>query len=640
MEPNKESEFLFLNASIWHWENSDISSTKGRFVPKQWMKVKDYKIVEIGDMKNCSSCFGDGKDGISETLQTIDLGNSAVVPGLHDAHVHIEMLGAACDQLDLRKANSIANMQEILREFAATRPKQKWIQCIGLDHEKLTEGRLPNRQEIDAALLPGQHAFVFRTCWHVGIASTNALRVAGILADVDDAANFTVPTVSGGQIDMDENGVPSGVLREAAVALMVPHMTEIDPKIRRANIMRGLTLAAQSGLTHVHTNDNQNSWPLYKSILSNEKDGLPVRVSLTPDAQEIVNVSGAKSEVEKVEYAGPGESVGKGSGMLRCDRLKIFGDGSLGAETAALRNPYVNTTKEKDEKGEENLGILIHEQETINALVKGAKDKGYRLEVHAIGDRAAESVLQAFETAGLTKEDRGIITHCQVLGPDLIKKMATMGVIANVQPSFVRTDAEWVKRRIQPNIQKWSYCWKTLMKENVMVSFGSDAPVETCSPLRGMYDAMNRNNKIESNTENTSKRRKLSNDKEEIFLEHECLIFEEALYGYTRGAAYAAGVEHAQGSLEAGFEADFVVLNKNVITKPSSCIEKGMLEQVWVAGSCRYNVRDTKPMDGGLNISAEAWKRLAPVDFTPGRNGPRHCLFCGGGRKSGMSHLA
>lgn len=156
-------------------------------------------------------------------------------------------------------------------------------------------------------------------------------------------------------------------------------------------------------------------------------------------------------------------------GLLACDRVKIISDGSLGAETAALRKPYIGTN---------NKGILIHEESELEKIIHDAHSSGYRLEVHAIGDRSAELVLNTFEKVGITPQDRPLLTHCQILGPDLIQKMKKLGVIANIQPQFVGTDSLWVEKRVSPDMFPYAYSWKTLLKEGIHVAGGSDSPIE------------------------------------------------------------------------------------------------------------------------------------------------------------------
>lgn len=186
-----------------------------------------------------------------------------------------------------------------------------------------------------------------------------------------------------------------------------------------------------AGITSAQTNDHK-SWQLYRQL---QRDGLvPIRVFLTPDHDELQQQDGMPA-------------ANTTDGLLSCHRVKLFADGSLGAETAALRRPYRNTC---------NRGVLIETDDDMKLKIQQAHDRGYRLEIHAIGDRAAEQVLKAIEHSSLEPKDRPILTHCQVLGPDLIPKMAHLGVVGNIQPSFTITDASWAAKRLEDEVQKYS----------------------------------------------------------------------------------------------------------------------------------------------------------------------------------------
>jgi predicted amidohydrolase YtcJ len=257
------------------------------------------------------------------------------------------------------------------------------------------------------------------------------------------------------------------------------------------------------------------AWDLYAQLQA--EGDLPLRVELTTSSDE---------------EGRPPPGDHPTAALLRCGRAKIFGDGSLGAETAALRSDYIH---ELSPTSGANRGQMIFGPAELAQRVRGAAVEGYRLEVHAIGDAAAEAVLDAFEaelgppppaaaaTAGaaadavpdtdadtgasatgaradagadvsvpLSSRARPVLTHCQVLGDDLIARMAVLGVVANIQPSFVPTDARFVSQRLAASVHRTSYAWRSLLAAGVWCAGGSDAPVELPWPLLGMHDAMAR----------------------------------------------------------------------------------------------------------------------------------------------------
>eukprot|EP00510_Aplanochytrium_minuta_P003757 CAMPEP_0184008710 /NCGR_PEP_ID=MMETSP0954-20121128/2141_1 /TAXON_ID=627963 /ORGANISM="Aplanochytrium sp, Strain PBS07" /LENGTH=307 /DNA_ID=CAMNT_0026287883 /DNA_START=3 /DNA_END=923 /DNA_ORIENTATION=- len=306
-------------------------------------------------------------------------------------------------------------------------------------------------------------------------------------------------------------------------------------------ILQGLTECRDAGLTSVQTND-EFSLDCYKEL---DAEGLlPLRVHLTSSYKE--------------SNTAPYESK---SGMLDNKRIKLFADGSLGAGTAAIR----------DASSKGYSGMLLFELVDLKRQMKLAHDNGYQIETHCIGDAAADQTLRALEETGIKAGDRPILTHCQVLGNDLIERMASIGAIADVQPSFVPTDTAWVEKRLKPEQIKWSYCWQTLIKRGVHVAGSSDAPIESCSPLKGMYDAIYRP-KTHVVAEN--------DDGNACFLEEEKLTFWQALNLYTLGANYCSKTENVRGRIEVGYDADFVVLDKDVAANPR-LLRTAEIVEVW-----------------------------------------------------------
>ena len=267
---------------------------------------------------------------------------------------------------------------------------------------------------------------------------------------------------------------------------------EGSPSVRKGFLREAVWQCAAAGLTCVQTHEfgegwsAAEAWDVYAQLQA--EGDLPLRVELTTSSDE---------------EGRPPPGGHPAAALLRCGRAKIFGDGSLGAETAALRSDYIH---ELGATSGANRGQMIFEPAELAQRVRGAAAEGYRLEVHAIGDAAAEAVLDAFEAelgpplpaadagadAGvpLSSRARPVLTHCQVLGDDLIARMATLGVVANIQPSFVPTDARFVSQRLAASVHRTSYAWRSLLAAGVWCAGGSDAPVELPWPLLGMHDAM------------------------------------------------------------------------------------------------------------------------------------------------------
>ena len=514
---------LIKNCTLLQYE--DINIYSGNIIKDAWISIINCKINEIGT--------GEISFDINEYNEIIDANNQLVIPGLMDSHIHVAMLGESKNFLNLKSCQSISDLQEQLKNHCEKYKDLSWI--IGVNWDQTDFGRYPNRYDLDI-ICNDRPIFLWRACWHIGVANTVALEKANIFKRLECGEELL-----GGVIDIDNNNIPTGILKERAVEL-ITSISSIKTDNELENfILEGLHICKNFGLTTVQTND-EGSFHIYKKLENENK--LPIRVFLTPNYTDLYKsesdggLLGIKPLSAQVLNKDNTHDI-----KLTYDRIKIFSDGSLGAETAAIRK--ISNERSKDD---DYSGVLIFSKETLVDMMIKSKELGFRLEVHAIGDAAAEKVIDSFEEANIKNDDRPILTHCQVLGIDLIEKMKTMNVIANIQPSFVPTDMKWVQSRLSSDHQKYSYAWKTLMSYGVVIAGGSDAPIETASPLIGIYDAIFR--------------RKDDN----VFRPEECLTLSEAIWTYTLGGAIAGNCEMLLGNLKVGYVADMTILNADILT--------------------------------------------------------------------------
>ena len=373
------------------------------------------------------------------------------------------------------------------------------------------------------------------------------MRIAGIGKDT--------PEPTGGKIDRDPKGEPTGILREGAGDAVYGAIPKPAHAQRRKAIELALAEAARCGLTSIQDNSSWDDFLVYEEI---EREGkLTVRISewLPFDAPlEVLKQRRGHHDVNDP--------------MLHTGMLKGFMDGSLGSRTAALLQPY------SDEVG--NSGLPQYDQGQLNKMAEERVAAGFQLGFHAIGDRAVEMALNAFEDAirHLSKQDarrqdlRLRVEHVQVVTPDQIQRFGRLHVIASMQPNHLLTDMNWAIDRLGPERAKFSYTWKAFLDAGVPLAFGTDYPVEPLPPFRGLYAAVTREN--EAGTK--------------AYYAGERLSIGQALTAYTEGAAYAEFAEKTKGKLLPGYDADFVVLDRDITRARAHEILETKVLQTVVAG--------------------------------------------------------
>jgi len=511
--------------------NANVVTVNPKQPRAEAIAVQNGRIVAVGSNKEV------GKR-IDKETKVIDAKGKTTVPGFVDCHVHMTGFGKSLHTLDLRNIESIREMQRKLREYARRKPEKGWILGGRWDQDKLAERRYPTRLDLDAAVAD-KPVFLIRVCGHLGAANSKALQLAGISKE---------STIDGGKIDLDEaTGEPNGVLRENALELVWKVIPKSSSEELEEACISACKNAVEAGLTCVHwLVGSAEEIRIIQKLYFDGKLPLRVYLGISVDLLD--------------ELISLGLFTGFGNDMVKIGFVKVFADGSLGARTAALEKPYSDKPQTR--------GIMLFSQRKLNRLVSKAHVAGLQLAVHAIGDRAIKAVLKALKKA-LKKHPRENhrhrIEHCSVLNLKLIKHMKLLGLIASVQPHFVVSDF-WVVERVGKDRARWVYPFKTLMKEGLIVSSGSDCPVEPIDPLLGIWAAVARKS-----------------------FTQESLAVEEALKTYTLNAAYASFDEYNRGTIEAGKFADLTVLSDDLFTVPADEIKRIRVDMTIVDGKIVYS---------------------------------------------------
>ena len=480
------------------------------------------------------------------TTRQVDIDSAhtgmVIFPGFNDAHTHLGDGGRTRLNVDLTGVQSLTEMMAKVQTFASTAPAGHWLTGGNWDHTLWKKKVLPTRQDLDK-VTAGHPAFLGRIDGHIAIANSAALAAAGITG--------TTKAPQGGAIDLDAHGQPTGILRESAQEVV----EKVIPPSSHEERLRGDLLAINDALAHGLTSvQDFSEWDDFLVFEELEKQGkLNLRIS------EWLPFKAPLDKLKEMRAHHAADDPFLHTGML-----KGFMDGSLGSRTAALKQPYA------DDAG--NRGLPQYSQEELNGMAVERAKEGFQLGFHAIGDQAAAMALDAFGQTGVSDSARNRIEHAQVVDPADIPRFKKLGVIASMQPNHLLTDMNWAEERLGKERATYSYAWKAFLDAGVPLAFGTDYPVEPITPFRGLYAAVTRKNE-----EGTK----------EYFPENK-LTRGQALYAYTQGSAYAEFAEKRKGKLAPGFEADFIVLDRDLAKIPAAEILKTQVKQTWVAGRLAY----------------------------------------------------
>jgi predicted amidohydrolase YtcJ len=482
--------------------------------------------------------------GPSTTFVNLDTEHTStyIFPGFNDAHTHLASAGETKLHLDLTGAGSLDEMLTMTAAYAGSLPPGHWIVGGNWDHTLWAQPVLPTRQDMDK--VTGDHpAFLDRIDGHIAIANSAALKAAGITGK-------TRPP-EGGAIDLDANGEPTGILRESAQGLVEKVIPSPTPEERRKGDLFAINDALSHGITSVQ---DFSDWADFLVFEEMEKEGtLHLRIS------EWLPFKAPLDDLLKMRA-----HHDQNDPMLHTGMLKGFMDGSLGSRTAAMKAPYA------DDPG--NRGLPQYDQTELNRMTVERAKAGFQIGFHAIGDRAAAMALEAFSQPGVSRTARNRIEHAQVVDPADIPRFKELGVIASMQPNHLLTDMNWAESRLGAQRAAYSYAWRAFLKAGVPLAFGTDYPVEPVTPFRGLYAAVTRMNVEGSKT----------------YYPANLISRGQALAAYTQGSAYAEFEEDSKGMLVPGYDADFVLLDRDLFRVSPPALLTTQVLKTYVAGKQAY----------------------------------------------------
>lgn len=489
--------------------------------------------------------------------QIVDLGGRRVVPGFNDSHVHFIGGGDALTSVQLHGASSAEEFRRRIGDYAKSLPKGAWIRNGLWDHQDWTPVILPTHQLIDGVTADNP-VFVWRMDGHMALANGAALKLAGVDRNTRD--------VPGGEIVRDQEGNPTGILKDHATSLVERIMPPPSERELDAALEAAMHEAASHGVTSV-----QNMWDSTTDPFSAVK--LREFQKFARDGKLTVRIYHASPLREWKFLADTGVQAGFGSPVLRIGNLKSFADGALGAETAWMEEPFA------DKPGYRGLASAeLMDSARYYAGIQAADQAGLQISIHAIGDRAIHAVLDLFERAERqngSADRRFRIEHVQHLRPDDAPRFAQLGVVASMQPYHAIDDGRWAEKELGPVRIQSSYAWRLLLDHGAVVAFGSDWPVAPLDPLMGIYAAVTR--------------RTLDGKNPNGWVPQQRITVAEAVHAYTVGSAFAEHQERIKGSLEPGKLADLVVLTDDIFRIGANELDKVRVYMTVFDGSIVYH---------------------------------------------------
>ena len=478
-----------------------------------------------------------------------DLEGATVVPGLTDAHAHLQGLGAALRNVDLVATTSYDEIIARVAERAKQVPAGTWIIGRGWDQNDWAQTAFPTHDALSRAV-PDHPVYLTRIDGHAALVNAAAMRAATLTSATTDP--------SGGRIERAADGSPTGVLVDNAMALVGRAIPDASDAELRAQILAAIAEAHRWGLTGIHdAGVGRRSLAMYRQIAAEGKYTL----------RNYVMVRGDSAMIMELTARGPQNALYNGSLWIRAIKISI--DGALGSRGAALLEPY------SDDPG--NRGLILVPPERARAVAVRALRTGFQLNIHAIGDRGNRVVLDLFESAleeVPVADHRFRIEHAQILHPDDVPRFAKLDVIPSMQTVHQTSDMYWAGRRIGPEREKGAYAWRQLLETGVIIPNGSDFPVEAVNPIDGFAAAVSRQD--------------AKGFPDGGWHRDQVMSREEALKSFTIWPAYAGFQERDLGSLSSGKYADFVVLDADIMRVPADRIRATRVLATYVGGRAVY----------------------------------------------------
>lgn len=514
---------LFFNGSIV------TISENGPFVDA--VGIKDDRIIAVGNLEEVKNSFKD-------EFELIDLNGKALLPGFIDSHMHPLSFMFLLLNLDLSDIKNLEELKKLLKETANKKPKGQTILGLKLKEEEFDVPKLPTRWDLDD-VCPDHPVIIVRYDGHIGIVNTSTLELIEVNADTK--------APEGGELKKNEKGELTGVISENALDLVFSKIEKYlipDPKTLHETAQKAFKLLAENGITSVHGQLDDGRIDVYKMI----------QTDILQNYYAFVNTAKPK---KLLRLKKPPLDGGSEDSRFKIRTLKLFLDGTFGAKTACMWEPFTDAPN--------SCGFCVVDEEEMYEKMKIAHINGFQIAIHVIGDKGNRICVDLYKrllTEFPRDNHRHRIEHASMLTKDVINDMKEYGIIASCQPPFINSEYTWLEKRIGKERCKYTYPMKSIIEAGIVLASGSDCPVEEPNVIMGLHALVDRNG----------------------FIPEQCISIEDALKSYTINAAYAAFEENIKGTIEAGKLADLVILDRNPLDVPLDKIKEIQVIETIIRG--------------------------------------------------------
>ena len=530
--------------------NADVRTSDKSNGRASAFAVKDSKFIAVGNTETILSMAGD-------STKIIDANGSTVVPGFIDSHTHLSSGAKIVTGINLSEIREKAVWLEMIKERVKTMQPGEWLLGGRWDYTFENKG-YPTRWELDA-VAPNNPVALSDIDGHSMWVNTMAIELSGIEADSE------VPM--GGQIVLNEEGVPTGILLEGAMELVWQNESYVrDSDLARNEIEQVIDYATSLGITSVHDMSSRIELNKYKELAADQKLNLRIfwgehsKFSQEDDSTNQNNLIYQLIDQYKVhdDELGP---------MIEYGFIKYVIDGVLSTHTAALVDPYTDRP--------DVIGEPFYIQNELNFLVKRANSLGMPVAIHAIGDRGVQMALNAFEFSNhLNLANR--VEHVEVIQPGTVERFRELNVTASMQPNHgTGVIGKYITPRIGSEREKFAYVWNDFLKGGVRLALSSDFATSPFSPLVQLFDAVFRESP--------------SGLYDGAWYPEQRISFDEALYAYTQIGADLSGWGEEIGSIKKGKWADFVILDQRLNDPVGRELKDTLVSSTFFAGKEVYS---------------------------------------------------